>query len=100
MQTVTRFSQDEDSFRFLVCTQLLGRGPDFERLRLVVNFDMPRNIVDYVRTLLDETDFWIVRGIKHCFHTTCLKNAALSAAQGRDVPSLLSVCGGHRCVEI
>lgn len=63
--------QEEDDLPILVCTQVLGRGHDFQNVKYVINYDMPHRLVDYVHrvgrtgragesgfslTLLDEPD--------------------------------------------
>lgn len=76
-----RFMDPDAHLPLLVCTQVLGRGSDFQRVRFVINYDMPSHLVDYVHrigrtgragnkgtslTLLEETDLWLGREIIQC----------------------------------
>uniref|UniRef100_A0A914HXD5 RNA helicase n=1 Tax=Globodera rostochiensis TaxID=31243 RepID=A0A914HXD5_GLORO len=62
----------------LICTELLGRGVDFQEVNLVINFDLPTSIVSYIHrigrtgragrigraiTLFTESDLPIIRPI-------------------------------------
>lgn len=47
-----RFTSDQTGdLPVLVCTQILGRGHDFQDVRFVVNYDMPRQIVEYIHRI-------------------------------------------------
>merc|ERR1712087_90187 len=35
----------------LICTELLGRGMDFQGVNLVINFDFPRSAISYVHRI-------------------------------------------------
>uniref|UniRef100_A0A183BI23 RNA helicase n=1 Tax=Globodera pallida TaxID=36090 RepID=A0A183BI23_GLOPA len=35
----------------LICTELLGRGVDFQEVNLVINFDLPTSIVSYIHRI-------------------------------------------------
>lgn len=69
--------------QILVCTELMGRGLDFENVNLVVNFDLPTSIVSYIHrigrtgragrkgksvTFFTEADMQFVRPIATVIH--------------------------------
>lgn len=69
----------------LVCTQVLGRGHDFQNVRYVINYDMPGRLVDYVHrigrtgragqrgfslTLLEEVDLRLAKELVQCLEHT------------------------------
>ena len=35
----------------MICTELLGRGMDFQGVNLVVNYDFPRSAISYVHRI-------------------------------------------------
>eukprot|EP00927_Polykrikos_kofoidii_P041284 TRINITY_DN35208_c0_g1_i1.p1 TRINITY_DN35208_c0_g1~~TRINITY_DN35208_c0_g1_i1.p1 ORF type:complete len:509 (-),score=65.95 TRINITY_DN35208_c0_g1_i1:39-1514(-) len=46
-----RFNDQFSSLQVLVSTQILGRGFDFPELKFVINYDMPRAIVEYIHRI-------------------------------------------------
>merc|ERR1719401_2006725 len=48
---LSRFTRIDGDVRFLVCTQVLGRGHDFANLQYVINYDMPHKMVEYVHRI-------------------------------------------------
>jgi len=56
------FSTPGTGLNLLVCTSILGRGHDFQNVRYVVNYDMPRHIVEYVHRV-GRTGRMGVRGV-------------------------------------
>lgn len=84
-ETLKQFRDSDNNLRVLVCTQLLGRGHDFPNLNLVLNYDMPRRLSEYVHrigrtgrrgekgmavTLMEEIDLVAAREIKDCLQAT------------------------------
>lgn len=48
-QRIDRYSKFKKLYwRILVTTELLGRGADFERVNIVINYDMPKDVESYL----------------------------------------------------
>ncbi|KAF7637501.1 hypothetical protein Mgra_00003017 [Meloidogyne graminicola] len=71
------------SIALLICTELMGRGIDFQNVNLVINFDLPTSIISYIHrigrtgragqigraiTLFTESDIPIIRPISTVIH--------------------------------
>uniref|UniRef100_A0A914MPZ6 RNA helicase n=1 Tax=Meloidogyne incognita TaxID=6306 RepID=A0A914MPZ6_MELIC len=71
------------SIDLLICTELMGRGIDFQNVNLVINFDLPTSIISYIHrigrtgragrvgraiTLFTESDMPIIRPISTVIH--------------------------------
>ncbi|KAL7077917.1 hypothetical protein ACQ4LE_002956 [Meloidogyne hapla] len=71
------------SINLLICTELMGRGIDFQNVNLVINFDLPTSIISYIHrigrtgragrigraiTLFTESDIPIIRPISTVIH--------------------------------
>jgi ATP-dependent RNA helicase DDX5/DBP2 len=84
-EALKQFRDIDNHLPVLVCTQLLGRGHDFQNLKYVVNFDMPRRASEYVHrigrtgragekgeslTLMEEMDLVGAREIRDCLEAT------------------------------
>lgn len=93
-EVLESFAQTSE-WPILVCTQILGRGHDFNNLRYVINFDLPHQMVEYVHrigrtgragtegrslTMLDEVD------LRHA-----KKLVDILQASGQAVPHWLQV---------
>jgi len=46
-----RFRDPNPELPILVCTNVLGRGHDFDNVLYVVNYDMPSRIIDYIHRI-------------------------------------------------
>jgi ATP-dependent RNA helicase DDX5/DBP2 len=86
-ELLRRFIEGDD-LSILVCTQVLGRGHDFQNVKYVINYDMPNRLVDYVHrvgrtgragergfslTFLEETDLRFAKDICDMLRETGLK---------------------------
>jgi len=88
---IERFKDPADPLKLLVCTHVLGRGLDFQQLRYVINYDMPRRrgsrsgILEYIHrigrtgrggekgyalTLLTQEDLVQARDLVDCLRET------------------------------
>merc|ERR1719215_1483404 len=50
-EVLARFGQHDGDLHLLVATQVLGRGLDINTIRYVINFDMPRKLVEYIHRI-------------------------------------------------
>lgn len=84
-ERLKRFADPDSNLSVLVCTQVLGRGHDFKGLRMVINYDMPEKLVEYVHrigrtgragrkgiaiTLLEEEDLRLAKPLKAVLKAT------------------------------
>eukprot|EP00746_Dinoflagellata_sp_MGD_P022056 gnl/MRDRNA2_/MRDRNA2_151504_c0_seq1.p1 gnl/MRDRNA2_/MRDRNA2_151504_c0~~gnl/MRDRNA2_/MRDRNA2_151504_c0_seq1.p1 ORF type:complete len:608 (-),score=123.58 gnl/MRDRNA2_/MRDRNA2_151504_c0_seq1:25-1767(-) len=92
-ENLTRFKTHRD-LSILACVQILGGANEFQEVRYVINYDMPRSIVDYIHrisrseqalTLLTDLDLYLARELSQ-----------LLRASGRFVPDWIGQAARNR----
>lgn len=83
-----RFQDFKDfKFRILLSTELLGRGVDFEKVNVVVNYDMPSDDTSYLHRVARAGRFG-TKGVAISFITTDEDQAVLDAVQAKYVSQI------------
>jgi len=83
-----RFQDFKDfKFRILLSTELLGRGVDFEKVNVVINYDMPEDDTAYLHRVARAGRFG-TKGIAVSFITTEEDQKVLDAVQAKYVSQI------------
>jgi len=83
-----RFQDFKDfKFRILLSTELLGRGVDFEKVNVVVNYDMPADDTSYLHRVARAGRFG-TKGVAISFITTDEDQTVLDAVQAKYVSQI------------